>query len=235
MAAKATEPTSCTTPSTVVSVLLYLRALYRMTAHRITSMAELMIESTCEVPGATSKLCGPVPKNMTATTTVTAIMMPEPTSPTASRARSPRASSMPSAGTSGNRVRKYSSVIPSLPHAKTLQLFNVIAQLRSSGGGFSVNRGVLGVWGKGSVRFGAVARQEKCAPADAPSCYSACLTRGLRPRGLSTSASAPPSRYWRHQALTEDSLGILCLIIASRTVRPFSRRSLTTASFTSYE
>lgn len=25
-------------------------------------MTELMIESTCEVPGATSKLCGPVPK-----------------------------------------------------------------------------------------------------------------------------------------------------------------------------
>ena len=159
MAAKATEPTSCTTPSTVVSVLLYLRALYRMTAHRITSMTELMIESTCEVPGATSKLCGPVPKNMTATTTVTAIMMPEPTSPTASRARSPRASSMPSAGTSGNRVRKYSSVIPSLPHAKTLQLFNVIAQLRSSGGGFSVNWRVLGVRGNESVRFGAERRR----------------------------------------------------------------------------
>ena len=113
-------------------------------------MTELMIESTCEVPGATSKLCGPVPKNMTATTTVTAIIMPEPMSPTASRARSPRASSMPSAGTSGNRVRKYSSVIPSLPHAKTLQLFNVIAQLRSSGGRFSVNWGVLGVRGKGT-------------------------------------------------------------------------------------
>ena len=154
MAAKATEPTSCTTPSTVVSVLLNLRALYRMTAHRITSMAELMIESICEVSGATSSLCGPVPKNMTATTTVTAIIMPEPMSPTASRARSPRASSMPSAGTSGNRVRKYSNVIPSLPHAKTLQLFNVIAQLRSGGGGFSVNWGVLGVQGKVSVRIG---------------------------------------------------------------------------------
>ena len=113
-------------------------------------MAEQMIESVLEVSGATSKLCGPVPKNMTATTTVTAIIMPEPTSPTASRARSLRASSMPSAGTSGNRVRKYSSVIPSLPHAKTLQLFNVIAQLRSSGGGFSVNWGVLGVRGKGT-------------------------------------------------------------------------------------
>ena len=154
MAAKATEPTSCTTPSTVASVLLNLRALYRMTAHRITSMAELMIESICEVPGATSRLCGPVPKNMTATTTVTAIMMPAPMSPTASRARSPRASSMPSAGTSGNRVRKYSNVIPSLPHAKTLQLFNVIAQQRSGGGGFSVNWGVLGVRGKASVRIG---------------------------------------------------------------------------------
>ena len=149
MAAKASEPTSWTMPSTVVSAFLYLNALYRMTAHRTTSMAELMIESICEVPGATSKLCGPVPKNMTATTTVTAIIMPEPMSPTASRARSPRASSMPSAGTSGNRVRKYSSVIPSLPHAKTLQLFNVIAQLRSSGGRFSVNWGVLGVRGKG--------------------------------------------------------------------------------------
>ena len=113
-------------------------------------MTELMIESTCEVPEATSKLCGPMPKNMTATTTVTAIIMPEPMSPTASRARSPRANSMPSAGTSGNRVRKYSSVIPSLPHAKTLQLFNVIAQLRSSGGRFSVNWGVLGVRGKGT-------------------------------------------------------------------------------------
>ena len=169
MAAKTSEPTSWTMPSTVVSTLLYLRALYRMTAHRITSMTELMIESTCEVPGATSKLCGPVPKNMTATTTVTAIMMPEPTSPSASRARSPRASSMPSAGTSGNRVRKYSSVIPSLPHAKTLQLFNVIAQLRSSGGGFSVNWGVLGVRDNESVRFGAEARQEKCAPVGAPS------------------------------------------------------------------
>ena len=235
MAAKASEPTSWTTPSTVVSAFLYLNALYRMTAHRIMSMTELMIESTCEVPGATSKLCGPVPKNMTATTTVTAIIMPEPMSPTASRARSPRASSMPSAGTSGNRVRKYSSVIPSLPHAKTLQLFNVIAQLRSSGGRFSVNWGVLGIRGKESVRFGAEGQQEKCAPVGAPSCYSACLTRGLRPRGLSISASAPPSRYWRHQALTEDSLGILCLIMASRTVRPFSRRSLTTASFTSYE
>ena len=193
-------------------------------------MAELMIESTCEVPGATSKLCGPVPKNMTATTTVTAIMMPEPMSPTASRARSPRASSMPSAGTSGNRVRKYSSVIPSLPHAKTLQLFNVIAQLRSSGGRFSVNWGVLGVRGKGTSaleqrgdtppiaatgaratvrgllatlkdvpigtrRSEKLAQQEKCAPVGAPSCYSACLTRGLRPRGLSTSADSPLSRY----------------------------------------
>ena len=164
MAAKASEPTSWTMPSTVVSAFLYLYALYRMTAHRMTSMTELMIESICEVPGATSKLCGPVPKNMTATTTVTAIIMPEPMSPTASRARSsrarsPRASSMPSAGTSGNRVRKYSSVIPSLPHAKTLQLFNVIAQLRSSGGGFSVNWGVLGVRGKESVRFGAERRR----------------------------------------------------------------------------
>ena len=156
-------------PSTVVSAFLYLYALYRMTAHRMTSMTELMIESTCEVPEATSKLCGPVPKNMTATTTVTAIIMPEPMSPTASRARSPRASSMPSAGTSGNRVRKYSSVIPSLPHAKTLQLFNVIAQLMSSGSGFSVNWGVLGVRGKEPVRFGAERRQEKCAPVGAPS------------------------------------------------------------------
>ena len=154
MTAKATEPTNWTMPSTVVSTLLYLCALYRMTAHKITSMTELMIESTCEVPGATSKLCGPVPKNMTATTTVTATIMPEPTSPTASRVRSPRVSSMPSAGTSGNRVRKYSSVIPSLPHAKTLQLFNVIAQLRSNGGRFSVNWGVLGVQGKESVRTG---------------------------------------------------------------------------------
>ena len=100
---------------------------------------------------------------MTATTTVTAIMMPEPMSPTASRARSPRASSMPSADTSGNRVRKYSSVIPSLPHAKTLQLFNVIAQLRSSGGGFSVNWGVLGVRGKESVRIGAERRRSPIA------------------------------------------------------------------------
>ena len=154
MAAKTSEPTSWTMPSTVVSTLLYLCALYRMTAHRITSMTELMIESACEVPGAISKLCGPVQKNMTATTTVTAMIMPEPMSPTASRARSPRASSMPSAGTSGNRVRKYSSVIPSLPHAKTLQLFNVIAQLRSSGGRFSVNWGVLGVRGKESVLIG---------------------------------------------------------------------------------
>lgn len=119
--------------------------------------------------GATSKLCGPVPKNMTATTTVTAIIMPEPMSPTASRARSPRASSIPSAGTSGNRVRKHSSVIPSLPHAKTLQFFNVIAQLRSSGGRFSVNWGVLGVRGKESVRIGVEGRQEKCAPVGAPS------------------------------------------------------------------
>ena len=169
MAAKASEPTSWTMPSTVVSAFLYLNALYRMTTHRMTSMAELTIESTCEVPGATSKLCGPVPKNMTATTTVTAIIMPEPMSPTASRARSPRATSMPSAGTSGNRVRKYSSVIPSLPHAKTLQLFNVIAQLRSNGGGFSVNWGVLYVRGKESVRIGAEGRQEKCAPVGAPS------------------------------------------------------------------
>ena len=169
MAAKASEPTSWTMPSTVVSAFLYLYALYRMTAHRMTSITELMIESTCEVPGATSKLCGPVPKNMTATTTVTAIMMPEPTSPSASRARSPRASSMPSVGTSGNRVRKYSSVIPSLPHAKTLQLFNVIAQLRSSGGRFSVNWGVLGARGKESVRIGVEGRQEKCAPVGAPS------------------------------------------------------------------
>ena len=84
-------------------------------------------------------------------------------SPTASRARSPRASSMPSAGTSGNRVRKYSSVIPSLPHAKTLQLFNVIAQLRSSGGRFSVNWGVLGVRGQGRVRFGAERRRSPIA------------------------------------------------------------------------
>ena len=150
MAAKANEPASWTMPSTVASVLLNLRALYRMMAHRITSMAELMIESTCEVPGATSRLCGPVPKNMTATTTVTAIIMPALMSPTASRARSPRVSSMPSAGTSGNRVRKYSNVIPSLPHAKTLQLFNVIAQLRSGGGGFSVNWGDLGVRGRGT-------------------------------------------------------------------------------------
>ena len=163
MVAKAIEPASCTTPSTPVSAFLYLNTLYRMTAHRITSMTELVIESTCEVPGATSKLCGPVPKNMTATTTVTAIIMPEPMSPTASRARSPRASSMPSAGTSGNRVRKYSSVIPSLPHAKTLQLFNVIAQLRSSGGGFSVNWGVLGVRGKESVRIGAEGRRSLTA------------------------------------------------------------------------
>lgn len=175
-------------------------------------------------------------KNMTATTTVTAMMMPEPMSPTASRARSPRASSMPSAGTSGNRVRKYSSVIPSLPHAKTLQLFNVIAQLRSSGGGFSVNWGVLYVRGKESVRIGAEGRQEKCAPVGAPSrslfrLFNARLAaaRLIDQRGLTL------SRYWRHQALTEDSLGILCLIIASRTVRPFSKRSLTTASFTSYE
>ena len=196
MAAKASEPTSWTMPSTVVSAFLYLYALYRMTAHRMTSMTELMIESTCEVPEATSKLCGPMPKNMTATTTVTAIIMPEPMSPTASRARSPRASSMPSAGTSGNRVRKYSSVIPSLPHAKTLQLFNVIAQLRSSGGRFSVNWGVLGVRGKEPVRIGVEGRQEKCAPwAHHPVCYSAFLTRGLRPRGLSTSADSPLSRY----------------------------------------
>ena len=159
MAAKANEPTSWTMPSTVASAFLYLYALYRITAHRMTSMTELMIESTCEVPEATSKLCGPMPKNMTATTTVTAIIMPEPMSPTASRARSPRANSMPSAGTSGNRVRKYSSVIPSLPHAKTLQLFNVIAQLMSSGSGFSVNWGVLGIRGKESVRIGAKGRR----------------------------------------------------------------------------
>lgn len=38
---------------------------------------------------------------------------------------------------------------------KTLQLFNVIAQLRSGGGRFSVNWGVLGVRGKVSVRIGA--------------------------------------------------------------------------------
>lgn len=37
---------------------------------------------------------------------------------------------------------------------KTLQLFNVIAQLRSGGGGFSVNWGVLGIQGKVSVRIG---------------------------------------------------------------------------------
>ena len=80
-------------------------------------------------------------------------------------------------------------------------------------------------------------RGKKNAPlwAHHPVRYSACLTRGLRPRGLSTSASTPPSRYWRHHALTEDSLGILCLTMASRTVKPFSRRSLTTASLTSYE
>ena len=154
MVAKAIEPASCTTPSTPVSAFLYLNALYRMTAHRITSMTELVIESTCEVPGATSKLCGPVPKNMTATTTVTAIIMPEPMSPTVSRARSPRVSSMPSAGTSGNRVRKYSSVIPSLPHAKTLNQHHVIAQIGRYGGGFSVNWGVLDVQGKASVRMG---------------------------------------------------------------------------------
>ena len=231
MAAKASEPTSWTMPSTVVSAFLYLYALYRMTAHRMTSITELMIESTCEVPGATSKLCGPVPKNMTATTTVTAIIMPEPMSPTASRARSPRASSMPSAGTSGNRVRKYSSVIPSLPHAKTLQLFNVIAQLRSSGGRFSVNWGVLGVRGKGTSALEQwgdaplsqrqargplravywplwrMSRQARAGPkrwrgkknaplrAHHPVCYSAFLTRGLRPRGLSTSAASPLSRY----------------------------------------
>ena len=167
MAAKATEPTSCIMPSTVVSVLLYLRALYRITAHKITSMTELMIESTCEVPGAISKLCGPAPKNMTATTTVTAMMMPEPMSPTASRTRSPRASSMPSAGTSGNRVRKYSSVIPSLPHAKTLQVFNVIAQLRCSGGRFSVNWGVLDVRGSGRVRIGVWVWRFSIAPVSA--------------------------------------------------------------------
>lgn len=231
MVAKATEPTSCTTPSTVVSAFLYLYALYRMTAHRMTSIAELMIESTCEVPGATSKLCGPVPKNMTATTTVTAIIMPEPMSPTASRARSPRASSMPSAGTSGNRVRKYSSVIPSLPHAKTLQVFNVIAQLRCSGGRFSVNWGVLDVRGSEHVRIGVMGQHVSVTPVSArgvsrglltawedvpgarahsrywrgkkdappwahhPVCYSAFLTRGLRPRGLSTSADSPLSRY----------------------------------------
>ena len=196
MAAKATEPTSCTTPSTPVSAFLYLYALYRITAHRITSMTELMIESTCEVPGATSKLCGPVTKNMTATTTVTAIIMPEPMSPTASRARSPRANSMPNAGTSGNRVRKYSSVIPSLPHAKTLQLFNVIAQLRGCGGRFSVNWGVLGVRGKGMSTL-EQRRGKKNAPlwAHHPVRYSAFLTRGLRPRGLSTSADSPLSRY----------------------------------------
>ena len=207
MAAKASEPTSWTMPSTVVSAFPYLNALYRITAHRITSMAELMIESTCEVPGATSKLCGPVPKNITATTTVTAIIMPEPMSPTASRARSPRASSMPSAGTSGNRVRKYSSVIPSLPHAKTLQLFNVIAQLRSGGGRFSVNWGVLGVRGKGTSAL-EQRGGKKNAPlwAHHPVCYSAFLTRGWRPRGLSTSADSPLSRYWRHQALTETRL-----------------------------
>ncbi len=223
-------------PSTVVSAFLYLYALHRMTAHRMTSMTELMIESTCEVPGATSKLCGPVPKNMTATTTVTAIIMPEPMSPTASRARSPRASSMPSAGTSGNRVRKYSSVIPSLPHAKTLQLFNVIAQSRSSGGGFSVNWGVLGVRSKGTSALEQRGGKKNAPPwAHHPVRYSSFLTRGLRPRGLSTSADSPLSRYWRHQALTEDSLGIPYLIMVSRTVRPFSRRSLTTASFTSYE
>ena len=104
--------------------------------------------------GATSKLCGPVPKNMTATTTVTAIIMPEPMSPTASRARSPRANSMPSAGTSGNRVRKYSSVIPSLPHAKTLNQHHVIAQIGRYDGESSVNCGVLDVRGKGLVRRG---------------------------------------------------------------------------------
>ena len=199
-------------------------------------MTELMIESTCEVPEATSKLCGPMPKNMTATTTVTAIIMPEPMSPTASRARSPRASSMPSAGTSGNRVRKYSSVIPSLPRAKTLQLFNVIAQLRSSGGRFSVNWGVLGVRGKGTSALEAERRQEKCAPVGAPSrllfrLFNARLatSRLIDQCGLTALAilAAP--------ALTEDSLGILCLIMASRTVKPFSKRSLTTASLTSYE
>lgn len=169
-------------------------------------------------------------KNMTATTTVTAIIMPEPMSPAASRARSPRASSMPSAGTSGNRVRKYSSVIPSLPHAKTLQLFNVIAQLRSSGGGFSVNWGVLGVQGKGTpaleqratfpyhsdgraghrvrltghfggcpnrlaaVRKVGAARKMRLVGAPSRLLFH-LLTRGLRPRGLSTSADSPLSRY----------------------------------------
>ena len=49
-----------------------------------------------------------------------------------------------------------------------------------------------GLAGKPGHRVG-----KKNAPlwAHHPARYSACLTRGLRPRGLSTSASAPPSRY----------------------------------------
>ena len=198
MAAKATEPTSWTMPSTVVSAFLYLCALYRMTAHRITSMTELTIESTCEVPGAISKLCGPAPKNKTATTTVTAIMMPEPTSPTASRARSPRASSMPSAGTSGNRVRKYSSVIPSLPHAKTLNQQHVITQIGRCGGGFSVNWGVLDVQGKGSVRMG-VSRLGGLIVAESPRAVAHGLLAMLEdaPRGSRANRDVAPARKMR--------------------------------------
>ena len=57
--------------------------------------------------------------------------------------------------------------------------------------------------------------------------YSSRRCLGLTPRGLLTSASGPRSRYWRHQVLIEDSLGMPCLTMTSRTVIPFSRRSLT--------
>lgn len=63
--------------------------------------------------------------------------------------------------------------------------------------------------------------------------YSSRRCLGLTPRGLLTSASGPRSRYWRHQVLIEDSLGMPCLTMTSRTVMPFSRRSLTAESLSS--
>lgn len=176
---------------------------------------------------------------------------------------------MPSAGTSGNRVRKYSSVIPSLPHAKTLQLFNVIAQLMSSGGRFSVNWGVLGVRGKGTSAL----EQRDDAPYRSDGRTGHCVrfinhfggcsdrlvavqkvgaARKMRPRGrtllllcllnarLATTRLIDQRGLTALAILTTPSLdrrlaGNLVLDHGSRTVRPFSRRSFTTASLTSYE
>lgn len=132
-----------------MSVLLYLRSVVQDDGAQDHVNDGAVIESTGEVPGASRALRARAKKhdgdyNRHRHNDARAYK------PSASRARSPAREPLPSAGTSGNRVRKYSSVIPSLPHAKTLQLFNVIAQLRSSGGGFSVNWGVLGVRGKGA-------------------------------------------------------------------------------------